>query len=385
MTKKGERRRKMQNRKIWATLIGLIALLLLLTYFIESYNPKAYPHYVSDSPSPTGVKAIYTYLNEEHKVKKWSHSPNLLPKQDASQVLIMVEPYFTPEQDEVDGYLDFMKAGNKVILFKENPRGMFDIKTLPADIDPFLDEAISIKDKDGEEYDAFFQATNRIVPSENEKVLFEDEAGVIATSRKIGDGELIVAISPEWMLNGNLLNYDHISLVLSLIGDTDASTYYFDEYVHGPQNASRITTLYPGWFLILLLQGGLIVLLWLWYKGKRFGPIITPREESVRFSDEGIRALSAWYIRGRYYHESLNIQADYVKQLIHEKWGIPTHRDWTDLSRKLTQRLPGKKESEINRFLIDLSKNLENEKISKNDYLQWSKSIDELRKEVEKG
>ncbi|WP_010281891.1 DUF4350 domain-containing protein [Bacillus timonensis] len=375
----------MQNRKVWATLIGLIALLLFLTYFIESFNPKAYPHYVSNSPAPTGVKAIYTYLNEEHDVKRWSHSPHLLSKHDSNQVLIMVEPYFTPETEEMAGYLDFMKAGNKVILFKTNPRGMFDIRTLPADIDPFLDEAITIKNRDGKEYVAFLQATNRIIPGKKDKVLLEDEEGVIATSRKIGDGELITAISPEWMLNGNLLNYEHIPLVISLIGDTDTTTYYFDEYVHGPQNASSITSLYPAWFLVLLLQGGIIILLWLWYKGKRFGPIFSPREEYVRFSDEGIRALSAWYLRGHYYHESLNIQADYVKQLIQEKWGIPTHRNWSDISSKHVQRWTGKNESEIHRFLRDLSKNLENEKISKYDYLQWSKNIDELRKEVEKG
>ncbi|MEH7223487.1 DUF4350 domain-containing protein [Bacillus sp. JJ1566] len=375
----------MQNRKIWFTLFGLIALLLFLTYFIESYNPKAYPHYVSDSPSPTGVKAIYTYLNDEHKVKRWSHAPNLLNKQDVNQILIMVEPYFTPEQEEVGGYLDFMKAGNKIILFKENPRGMFDIKTLPADIDPFLEETTSINNKNGMKFDALLQSTNRIIPSTEERVLLEDEAGVIAISRKMGDGELITAISPEWILNDHLLDYDHIPLVLSLIENEEASIYYFDEYVHKLKNASTVTTLYPAWFLVLLLQGGLIVLIWLWYKGKRFGPVIVPREETVRFSDEGIRALSAWYLRGRYYHDSLNIQADYVKQLLQEKWGIRVSREWTDLTRKLVQRWSGKKESEVKRFLHDLTKVLKTDKLSKHDYLVWSKNLDELRKEVEKG
>ncbi|WP_099363338.1 DUF4350 domain-containing protein [Fredinandcohnia onubensis] len=375
----------MRKTKVWIPLIGLIGILLFLTYFIESYNPKAYPHYVSDSPSPTGVKAIYTYLKNENTVKSWSHSPNLLTKQDENQILIMVEPYFTPEQEDVKGYLNFIKAGNKMILFKENPRGMFDIKTLPADIDPFLDEAITIRDKNGIEYDSFFQAKTRIIPSKKEKVLFEDEAGVIATSQKIGDGELITTITPEWMLNGNLSDYDHIPLVLSLIEDKEASIYFFDEYVHGTKNASNLTTLYPRWFLVLLLQGGLIVLLWLWYRGKRFGQVIIPREENVRFSDEGIRALSAWYIRGRYYHESLNIQADYVKQLIQEKWGVPFHRDWTELLTKLAHRWSGKKESEVKQYLRHLTIILENEKLTKQDYLIWSKNLDELRNEVEKG
>ncbi|WP_453996536.1 DUF4350 domain-containing protein [Bacillus nitroreducens] len=375
----------MRKGKVWITLIGLIVLLLALTYYIESFNPKAYPHYVSDSPSPTGLKAIYTYLQDKNQVKRWSHSPQYLTKKDENQVLIMVEPYFTPEQEDANGYLQFIEAGNRLILFKANPRGMFDLKTLPADIDSFMDEAISMKDQEGREYTAFIQSTNRIIPAENERILLEDDAGAIATSRKIGDGELITAITPEWLTNDRLLDYEHIPLVLSLIEDEQTSFYYFDEYIHSTKNAVSFTTLYPKWFLLFLLQAAFLVFLWLWYKGKRFGPVIVPREESIRFSDENIRALSAWYIRGRYYHESLHIQAEYVKQLLQEKWGIPVHREWTDLTTKLTQHWFGKKEDEIKRYLQGLSTVLKIEKLSKHDYLQWSKNLDELRKEVEKG
>ncbi|WP_077618033.1 DUF4350 domain-containing protein [Bacillus sinesaloumensis] len=375
----------MRKPKVWMILIGLITLLLFLTYFIESHNPKVYPRYVSESPAPTGVKALYTYLNDENKAKRWSHSPNLLTNKEDNQVLIMVEPYFTPEQEEARGYLDFIQAGNKLILFKENPRGMFEAKTLPAYTEPFIEETTSLKDNQGTVYDANVQTPNRIIPTENETILLEDDAGVIATSRKIGEGELIIALTPEWLTNHNLLNYDHLSLVLSLITNNEASIYYFDEYVHSTKNASGFTTLYPSWFLLLLLQSGLLVLLWLWYKGKRFGPVSVLREETVRFSDEGIRALSAWYIKGRYYHESLNIQADFVKQVIQEKWGTPSHKDWTVLSKKLAGRWSGQRDDDIKRYLRNLTNALQNEQISKRDYLQWSKNLDELRKEVEKG
>ncbi|WP_449540275.1 DUF4350 domain-containing protein [Ferdinandcohnia sp. Marseille-Q9671] len=375
----------MQNRKVWITLIGLIAVFLFLTYFIDTYNPKEYPHYVSESPSPTGVKALYTYLNDEAEAKRWIHSPERLSNSDENQILLMVEPFFTPEQEEMNAYLDFIEAGNTIVLFKSNPKGMFTINTLPADVEPFDNEAISIRNHNGHEYKAKLEATNRIIPNDSDTVLLEDEAGVIATSRTIGSGELITSLSPEWLMNQNLLDYEHIPLLMSLLDIGPATSYYFDEYIHSPKNASTLTTLYPNWFLLLLLQGAILVVLWLWYKGKRFGPVRIPREETVRFSDEGIRAVSAWYLRGRYYHDSLHIQAEYVKQLLQEKWGIPYHKEWTDLSLTLQQRWTDKKPKEIQHYLRALSNMLKNEKVSEQEYLLWSRNLDELRKEVEKG
>lgn len=137
------------------------------------------------------------------------------------------------------------------------------------------------------------------------------------------------------------------------------------------------------WFLLLLLQGGLLTILWLWYNGKRFGPIFTVREETVRFSDEGIRALAAWYMRGRRYHDSLEIQADYVKLSLQERWRIPYRLEWRELPVYFERKWPQLPKAEIHSLLNGLADILEKEKISKEEYLLWSKKIDRIRKEVE--
>ena len=372
------------NKRTWIWLVILLILFLFISYFSASQAPKSYPKYVSESPSPTGVKAIFTFLHNEKKVvKRWPHSPVQLPSSQNNQVLVMIEPYFMPDNEEMEAYKDFMKAGNTILLLKENPMGMFDLKTAPGGMEFSIDESPNVHNQNETAYLAEIKSLVRLQTKQEDEILLYDEAGATALKRPFGEGRLIVSISPEWVTNGELLNNDHIPLVISLFNEEPASSYLFDEYTHGVQNASTFMTLYPKWFLLLMLQGVLFTILWLWYNGKRFGPIFIPREETVRFSDEGIRALAAWYIRSRRYHDSLVIQADYVKLLLQERWGIPYSKEWTELSDTFEMKNRQWPKHEIRVLLNGLKKILEKEKVSKQEYLLWSKKLDRLRKEVE--
>src|SRR5699024_8055442 len=91
----------------------------------------------------------------------------------------------------------------------------------------------------------------------------------------------------------------------------------------------------------------LLTLFWLWYQGKRFGPLRQPREATVRFSNEKTSALAAWYQRGRRYQDSIVIQADYLKLLLQEKWGIPYQQGWQECNDMMIQ-----KESELTNEII---------------------------------
>lgn len=353
---------------------------MVISYFFLSQKPKQYANYVSDSPSPTGVKAFYTYLEKEKQVQRWSHSPSLLPNKEDKKALIIVEPFFIPENKEMNAYKDFMEAGNTIFLFQKNPKGMFDLKT--EMFEP-SEEPIQVFNQHETAYRAELSSPVRLQAKEEGEVLLHNSDGVIALKRSFGKGQLIVSITPEWVINGNVLEKDHIPLIMSLLNEGNEKIIMFDEYAHTGQNAPTILTTYPKWFLFLMIQGSLFTVLWLWYRGKRFGPIFIRREETVRFSDEGMQAIAAWYIRGRRYQDSLTIQADYVKLLIQERWGIPYTKDWKERSNHLERKLTGMNSAEIHSFINGLKKILEKDKVSKNEYLLWSKKIDRLRKEVE--
>ncbi|MBS4189527.1 DUF4350 domain-containing protein [Bacillus sp. FJAT-49705] len=373
------------NKRTWLWLIILLILFMVIGFFAYSPEPKQYPNYVSDSPSPTGVKGLYTYLDNKMEAKRWSHDPKLLPKMGKKQLLIMTEPFFVPKHEEMEAYKKFIEAGNTVLLLKKNPKGMFDINTFPIEKEPSSDQVIEIHNNIDASYKAEISSFFRLQTEPEDIILLNDQAGPVAVKRNIGNGDLIVAVTPEWMINGNLLNNDHLTLVISLLNEGNAKSILFDEFTHGGQNASTISTLYPKWFLLLLLQGAIILFLWLWYSGKRFGPIYLPRIESVRFSDEGLRALASWYIKGRHYRDSLYIQADYVKIVLQERWRIPYNMQWNDLSSYLEKKWERMPSSEVQAFIKGIENVLGKEKINKQEYLMWSKKLDQLRKEVEEG
>ncbi|MFZ3587773.1 DUF4350 domain-containing protein [Bacillus sp. DJP31] len=374
-------------RQIWLWLVAILILFSIFSYLISSQKPKEFPDYVFHSPSPSGLKAIYTYLeNEKIPVEAWSYDPKLLTDRDANHLLIMVEPSYIPEKEVMKEYMDFIEAGNTILLLKENPKGMFGVRSAFIEQDPFLNEAFTIIfDKDLNEYKAKITSNVRLISTNKDEVLLQDEFGPIAIKQSIGKGELIVSNSPGWMTNDALLINDHIPLVLSLVEEGKSNDIWFDEYSHGGQNASTLFTLYPKWFLLIMFQGGLFTIVWLWSRGKRFGPILVEREETVRFSDEGINALAAWYQRSRRYHDSLVIQADYLKVLLYERWGTPYNKDWIDLATILERKWTRIPKPEIRPFLNGITLVLAKEKISKQEYLLWSKKLDTLREEVEEG
>ncbi|MEH7479801.1 DUF4350 domain-containing protein [Neobacillus drentensis] len=365
--------------RTWIGLVILLSLFLVFSYFSYSPKPQVFPAYVTNSPSPTGVKAFYTYVKKDNAGKIWSHSPDLLKATADHQLLVMAEPAFIPEKEEMNAYINFMKAGNTILLLQNDPQGMFDVKTVSVD----TQETMKVYTQGHTSYRAQIDSGIRLQTKKEEEVLIYDEAGPIAVKQSYGNGHLIVAITPGWMTNEDLLKKDHLRLLLYLINEGFTDKILFDEYIHGGENASTFLNVYPMWFLLLVLQGGLLMILWLWWKGKRFGPIFVPREEAVRFSDEGIQAVAAWFLRGKRYRDSIIIQADYVKLLLKERWQIPYNREWKDLSSYFERKWTKVPANEIRPFLIGLVNILEKEKITKQEYLLWSKKLEQLRREVE--
>ncbi|WP_100333838.1 DUF4350 domain-containing protein [Bacillus alkalisoli] len=369
-------------KQSWLWLLLLLLLFLFISFMTSPTSREQYPPYVSNSPSPTGVKAIYTYLEKEFEVTTWNHSPELLPT-SAGNLLIMVEPFFMPSSEEFVKYEQFLANGNSILLLQNNPKDMFDLSTkiIPGDMSEEM--FTTVTDNDGKEFMADIYSFVRLMPANTDKVLLNDQVGVIAIKRHVGNGTLIIANTPQWMTNKLILKDDHLPLLLSLFNELTFDKVLFDEYIHQSKGFMNYVRAYPLWFTFLLIQGILLTSFILWKRGKRFGPILVAREESVRFSDESIKALSAWNLQGRSYHESLHVQVEYVKLLLQEKWGIPFSKSWKDTEDQLERKCKRMTKEEQRNFINGMEKVLDDTHLSKKDYLSWSKRIDNLRKEVE--
>lgn len=330
------------------------------------------------------MKAFYTYLDKEKTVRRWSHSPNLLGSNKENQMLILTEPLKTPNSEEMQAYTKYMEAGHVILLLKKNPKDFFHLGTTAIQTGNTSKNVTTVTSSTGQSYQAKISSPFRLKAKKEDKILLSDQEGVIALKRAFGKGELIVSTAPEWIMNENITDYDHTNLLLSLFNEGNPDTIMFHQYIQGGENTVTWIGLYPKWFLVFMLQGIIIVALLLWQNGKRFGPIYLPREETVRFSDEKIRALAFWYTRSKSYHESLKIQSQYVRMLMQEKWGIPFNTQWLDLSERLLQKWKKLPHKDIHAFIKGLTIILTAEKITKQEYLHWSKKLDYLRKEVEK-
>ncbi len=376
----------MSKNRGWLWLTALLVLFMLGSYFILSKDPQEYLSYDTHSPSPTGLKAFYTYLdNETNAVNRWNESPELLPKGD-NQLLIMVEPYTVPNEKIMADYISFLENGNTILLLMGNPNSMFGLNTEYIE-NPPSEATMELTNQTGTEFEAQINSPIRLSAENDDQILLVDSEGTIALTRSFGKGSLIVFNTPQWMTNEFIVKEDHLSLILSILREEvqHREVILFDEFSHGDQYNVTILSTYPQWFLLIMLQGILLSLLFLWKRGKRFGPILSPREEYVRFSDESLRALAAWHIRGKRYQDSLVIQADYVKYMLQERWGISVKKAWIDRADQLDRKLKNKNLEEIRAFLKELSTVLAKENVSKQEYLEWSKKLDQLRKEVEEG
>ncbi|GGM30302.1 hypothetical protein GCM10011351_15550 [Paraliobacillus quinghaiensis] len=373
----------LKQKRTWIWLVSLVFLFTAFSIVLFEEEPAEYPAYVSHSPAPMGTKAFYQFLEKEYTdVERWESMSRSLPTNEENGLLMMIEPPLFSEEATQEAYQRYMEAGNTIVLLKRNPDGMFDLNTTFAEA---INEQAIILDGIGN-YQASVQSSQRLVTKEKDEVLLVDESDdPIAIKRNFGDGQLIVMTEPDWLTNQMILEHDHLAIALSLIDFSHYSSIKFDAYTYETAGTLSAFSVYPKWLLVATLQLFILSLLWLLLKGKRFGPVVEPREATVRFSDERLKALGLWYLKGKNYQDAVRIQSNYLKQLLQERYGIPYHKSWSTSLDAIDRSLKGMDRKEIESVITGLQEILIQDKVTKQQFLVWSEKIDRLRKEVEQG
>ncbi|NOU73591.1 DUF4350 domain-containing protein [Paenibacillus sp. LMG 31458] len=326
-----------------------ILLFLALGYWLVKPKLPDQPPYLSFSADIDGTKAWKELLSTKQKaIKEWRLNWKNLPNGEA-MLLVALQPSGVTKADR-DELLDWVRKGNDVVLFDRNPEGWKLWGTeLAGEIgkDSTKDSTKnstknSTKDSTNSTKESASVSTirvspdytsaeglltgrvdtpYRIKPGGNGRVLFEDEHGVLASRIEEGSGSITVVLTPNWMQNGTIDQESHFELVWPLFAKSwDA--VWVDETHHGFGTKPGLLAVYPAWLVLASVQLGLALLLWLWLRGKRFGPVHTPRAWTVRRGDEGVHAVAAWYERLGYQHEALAHQQLFLRQLLHQRWGL---------------------------------------------------------------
>jgi hypothetical protein len=369
-----------QPSSTWIIIVILLILFFGLGTLLIPNKQTDYPDFISQSPSPTGVKALYTFIeNQQKQVQVWESPVEQLPKASIQFMLLIEPPMFSEEEQEK--WIKWMKRGNDLWLIAKYPEDFFDAKT--NKVESAKNSPIKqIQTNDGS-YEASVETSLRLVPKAGDEIIFEDASGPIAITRSYGKGELTVLLTPEWFQNKNILKNDHLPLILALFERVDPEVVWFNDYIHGFNSQFAILEAYPEWFILSFAQVALFVLLWIWSKGRRFGPVETPREWVVRFGDERIKAQAVWYQKGEFYQETVEQQLEYLRLIIQEKWGISANsetREFIDLTKR---RLPLSKQHKWENDWSEINIITNTEKVSHKQFLKCSKLIDDIRKEVQ--
>ncbi|XID91569.1 DUF4350 domain-containing protein [Paenibacillaceae bacterium WGS1546] len=306
-------------------VIGLAICVMLfigLGFMIVEPKPERMAPYVSFSADVDGTKGVIELLKEKQApIKPWKRSWRELPS-GKGHTLLVIEPGAAFE-DEWTKLLEWVERGNELLLFSREPGEGGAFRTEDTSASP---GRITVMRQDGEEtadFQAEVRTKRRIVPEDGVSELIRDSNGMIAAKRTYGDGAIIAAVTPEWLTNGNVLKHDHFELVWPwLAGDASRTAMWVDEYHHGYEDARGFLAAYPAWLVAACAGLAVALLLWLWQRGKRFGPAYTPRAWTVRRGDETLRAVAAWYERRRLKSAALAHQARALRRLLLARWGL---------------------------------------------------------------
>jgi hypothetical protein len=365
----------------WISIVFLLILFFGLGTLLIPNKQSEYPDFISQSPSPSGIKAFYTFLKtQQTQVQVWERPVEQLPM-SSQQFMLLMEPDRMFNEVEQEKWKQWIERGNSLWLVAQYPEGYFDVKTTRVESknESLIKQIQTIEGN----HTALIETGLRLVAEAGDEIVYKDSAGPIAITRSYGKGELTVLLTPEWFQNKNIIEHDHLPLILPLLEQVNPEVIWFNDYIHGFKSKFAIIEAYPEWFILIFAQVALLLLLWLWSKGKRFGPMETPREWVVRYGDERIKAQAVWYQKGGFYQETLVQQLEYLRLVIQEKWGIAANSDSQNFISLSKRRLPHSKQSNWEKTWSEINTILSSEKVTHKQFLRCSKLIDDMRKEVQ--
>ena len=285
----------MNKKKWWLGAIALI-LLSLLFILISTPNQQRLQDGSTYSRQPSGYGAWYAAMEQQGaKIQRWQKPVTDLiknapiPKQ-TGMTLLQIYPQPTGNIVLEQAERAWLALGNKlVVLGVAQPVTKAEFSTTH----PTAAGLVTI------------QSSRRRVASSpkiqpEEEVILGDRYGAIIWQSQIGKGQLILITTPYLGANAYQKSPGNFKLLSQLVDQKNQ--IYIDEYLHGYRDREEIAKAGVGnWIaylertpvLVVVLQMGVIFLVFLWGYNQRLGavvPLVTP---AINNSEEYIKAIAA--------------------------------------------------------------------------------------------
>lgn len=284
-------RSPLRSRRTWIFIIlGMLALVFLV--FVSAPTSKDGSTYLR---SPTGYSEWYGYMLEQgNSVQRWQRSYEHL--EGTGQTLVQVWGG-TPDALSVWKLQEWVGKGNTLVRLSwwgDLTNAPFS-SALNSPMGPVVVET-----------------TRRFTSSSGGKTLLQDRGGAVVRMNRLEQGQIIDITYPWLAANAyqkQRSNYEFLARLVQYRG----GIIWVDEWLHGYRDSEKSTNaeqsdrnvfdyLLQTPMVILVAQAIVLLLLLIWDRNRRFGPILTLNPPQTANSERYIQALAGVLNTARHTH-----------------------------------------------------------------------------------
>jgi hypothetical protein len=379
----------------FVVIIGVLAALNSISYVKQDKNAdfEIAPNRSTYHSGPTGLRALHDFLNESgYKVMRWRETTEKLMNNSGKLVSTFVVVgqiqvrFTTRETEELERWI---AAGGRCVIIDRKLESQSEAKTggwsistrelqyptletNPADSLQMTDKVVPLKPvqptvlttnidsvlpsrfasrlrlnppvESGEhdnsaEPSASPRASVDTPRSPAPVVHIADKDGALLIDYAYGLGRVIVLSDPYIVSNGGIKLHDNLQLALNILGSREG-LIAFDEYHQGHGiTQSAIATYFAGTpVLALAAEIGLIVLLVLWTRARRFGRPLPLPQVDRRSSLEFVASMAELQERSRAFDLALENIYTRVRRVLARYAGVDYNSSRADIASAVASR-----------------------------------------------
>lgn len=382
----------MKRKESWVLILFMIIILSSVALLL-SLMPADVPDYSSESSKKNGTKALYLLLEMRGiSVDRFtSHSP--LPSGNGHVLFIAAPDDAQKYRYEIDELKAWTERGNTVVLwaYPGHPLlGEFGFSGYFRGIDK---EKVLVKPR-SEKWLAEIQTlsfpSGHRVNDEVEPLLTDQSGDILIGEAQLGEGKVFYVPDPNLITNAYIDQEDNLAIPLYFASLAEEGVW-FDEAILSPYHSNFLVT-EDGkptlWGLLApaklpLLEALLLVVFWLYFKGKRFA---APRWENVtqvRKADEYVVAMAGLYQAAGLKSEVLEIQEQTFRRKTSSILGLsPDISD--DQLVGVIKGTVGEKTALKTRKIIQALREAKKSPLGSKKLIRLSQQMDEVREEIER-
>ena len=379
----------------FVVIIGLLIIISSISYVKkdDGNDLEVAPNRSTYHGGPTGLRALHDFLNESgYKVIRWKDNPQRLLGDSGKLVKTFVvvgeiKVHFTDTEQEA--LTKWIAAGGHLVLIDRYPQQdsaqtkaqswNFTVRRLesptleinPANSQQMTDKVVAfqpvqptlltrnvenvmpsrfatrlniaplaaVEQHNDEATETEEEAPPPSSTSTSPVEHLRDDQGALLVDYTYGSGRVVILTDPYIVSNGGIRLNDNLQLAVNLLTAADG-LIAFDEYHQGKGSSQNS---FAGYFagtpvLLVAAQVGLVVLLILWTRGRRFGRPLPLPQVDRRSSLEFVASMAELQQRARAFDLAIENIYTRTRRVLARHAGMDYNSSRSEIAKRIAAR-----------------------------------------------